>query len=99
MELYVKDGFDEKILDAIMEKKARLILDATSIQDVRELSNPPKPYYDGSKWMCSKNSVPEEEMIWWSKASLRALLSSEAVERYAELFKQFYGMSVDELMG
>lgn len=33
------------------------------------------------------------------KTSLRAPLSSEAVERYAELFKQFYGMSVDELMG
>lgn len=89
----------KKILDAIMEKKARMILDATSIQDVRELSNPPKPYYDGNKWICSKNSVPEEEMIWWSKTSLRAPLSSEAVERYAELFKQFYGMSVDELMG
>lgn len=99
LELYAKDGFDEKILDAIMEKKARLILDATSVQDVRELSNPPKPYYDGSKWTCSKNSVPEEEMIWWSKTSLRAPLSSEAVERYAELFKQFYGISADELMG
>ena len=57
----------KRILDAIMEKKARLILNAISIQDVLELSNPPKPYYDGGKWMCSKNSVPEEEMIWWTK--------------------------------
>lgn len=99
LESYAKDGFDEKILDTIMQKKARLILDAASIQDIREISNPPKPYYDGNKWAYFPNSVPEEEMIWWSKISLIAPLAPHAVKRYAELFKQFYGMSVDELMG
>lgn len=98
LELYAKDGFDEKILDAIMEKKARLILDATSVQDIQELSMPPKPYYDGNKWFFSKNSVPEEEMVLWSKISQKAPLTSEAAKRYEELFEQFYGMSVDEMM-
>lgn len=99
VELYARDGFDEKILDAIMEKKSRMILDATTVKDIRELSEPPKPFYTGNGWAVSKNSVPEEEMIWWSKASERAPLMREAVERYAELFRQFYGKSVDELMG
>lgn len=99
IEIYAKDGFSEKILDAIMEKKARMILDAKTVKDVRELSEPPKPYYTGNGWAVSRNSVPEEEMVLWSKASLRAPLTQEATERYMELFKQFYGKSVDELTG
>lgn len=99
VEVYARDGFDEKILDAIMEKKSRMILDATTVKDIRELGEPPKPSYTGNRWVASKNSVPEEEMVWWSKASERAPLMREAVERYMELFKQFYGKSADELMG
>lgn len=98
VETYAKDGFERRIVDTIMEKKSKMILDATSVNDVRELSVPPKPYYNGNKWLSSKNSVPEEEMVWWSKVSLRAPLVSEAVKRYEELFEQFYGVSVDEIM-
>lgn len=97
LESYARDGFDERILDAIMEKKSRMILGSTSISDIRELSEPPKPYYTGNTWSVSKNSVPEEEMIWWSKASERSPLMREAVERYMDLFKQFYGKGVDDI--
>ena len=62
-ELYARDGFDEKILDVIMEKKSRMILDAKTIKDVQELSEPPEPHYTGNGWVVSENSVPEEEMI------------------------------------
>lgn len=65
LELYASEGFDEKILDAIMEKKSAMILDATSVKDIREISEPPTPYYTGNTWVASENSVPEEEMIWW----------------------------------
>lgn len=98
VEWYAKDGFIDPIVDTIMEKKAQMILDATSVKDVRELSEPPKPQYDGNKWHSSKNSVPEEEMVWWSKTSLKAPLAYEAVKRYQELFKQFFGADVDEIM-
>ena len=99
LEYYAKDGFSEQILDTIMEKKAKLILDATTIKDINEIAEPPKPQYDGNKWWSNKNSVPEEEMIWWSKASLRAPLSYEATMRYMELFKNFYGKSIHEIIG
>jgi len=98
VEWYAKDGFMGRLLDTIMEKKAKMILDATSIKNVRELADPPKPQYDGNKWHTSPNSVPEEEMVWWSKVSLRAPLAYEAVKRYEELFEQFYGVSVDEII-
>lgn len=91
LELYSKEHFDERLLDAIMEKKAQLILNATSVKDIREIGEPQRPNYDGNKWIISPNSVPEEEMIWWSKASEKAPLMREAVERYMELFRQFYG--------
>lgn len=97
---YAKENYDEKILDSIMAKKAEMILKATTVKDIREITAPPKPRYDGGKWYPSPNSVPEEEMILWSIASLRAggPLRHEAVERYMELFKDFYGKSVDELL-
>lgn len=99
LELYASEGFDEKILDAIMEKKSKMILDATSVKDIRELSGPPKPYYTGNAWVASINSVPEEEMVWWSKASLKAPLSQEATERYMKLFRDFYGSKADKILG
>ena len=97
---YAKEGFDEKILDSIMAKKTEMILKADTMRDIREITAPPKPRYDGRKWYASPNSVPEEEMILWSIASLRAggPLRHEAVERYMELFKDFYGKTVDELL-
>lgn len=99
LELYASEGFDEKILDAIMEKKSAMILGATSVKDIREISEPPKPYCTGNTWVASENSVPEEEMIWWSKASLKAPLSQEATERYIELFRNFYGSGADKILG
>lgn len=97
---YEKENYDEKILDSIMAKKAKMILKATTVKDIREIAAIPRPRYDGRKWYTSPYSVPEEEMILWSIASLRAggPLKPEAIERYMELFKGFYGKSVDELL-
>lgn len=97
LEYYAKDGFSEHILDIIMEKKARLILDATTIKDINEIAEPPKPQYDGNKWWSSKNTVPEEELIWWSKASLKAPLNYEATMRYMKLIEDFFGKRIDDI--
>lgn len=94
---YSMDGFMREIVDTIMEKKAKLILAATTVKDVRELSLPPKPYFDGAKWHISKNSVPEEEMVLWSLTSMSAPLTAEATRRYEELFKQFFGVSISDI--
>lgn len=98
LEYYEAQFFDGAILDAIMEKKAKMILGTTNIQDIRALGNPPTPCYDGNSFSTAKNSVPEEEMIWWSMASQRAPLVHKAFERYMELLKAFYGKSIDEII-
>lgn len=95
---YAKENFDEKILDSIMAKKAEMILQAATVKDIREITAPPKPKYNGGKWYTSPNSVPEEEMILWSITSLKAPLSQEAFERYKELFEAFYRKGIDELL-
>ena len=74
-----------------------MILDATSIDDIREIANPPKIRFGGNRWIASKNSVPEEEMILWSKALEHGQLSEEGFKRYFELFEQFYGKRIDEI--
>lgn len=97
VEWYARDGIDERLVDTIMEKKAELILRAKSIQDVWEIADPPKPEFDGNTWIISKNSVPEEELIWWLKTSMRAPLIHTAVQRCMKLFEDFYGKSIDDI--
>jgi len=88
---YEAENFDRALIDAIMEKKAKMILEATTMGAIHEIAGLPKPRYDGVEWYTSKYSVPEEELILWSLASSKAPLIPEAVERYLTLFKQVYG--------
>lgn len=96
LESYASRGFDERILDVIMEKKAKMILEATKVSDVREIAIPKAPEFLGDGWSVSRFSVPEEEMIWWSMTSLKGPLNGPANKRFMELFKDFYGHSPDE---
>lgn len=94
---YAEDGFDNKILNTIMEKKADSILRVTSAADLHELSRPPRPRYIGSKWYISNNSIPEEELICWSLASQHAVLNHEIAMRFRKLFETVYGKDIDDL--
>lgn len=98
LELYASEGFDEDVLDVIMQKKGQMILSSQSLKDIRELGNPPRPHYDGKDWVV-KNYVPEEEMIWWAKASLHRTLGRRARTRYLQLIKEFYGKSSEIIFG
>lgn len=97
LESYASRGIDNRILDVIMEKKAKMILEATKVSDVRDIAIPKAPEFLGDGWSVSRFSVPEEEMIWWSMTSLKGPLNEPANKRFTELFKGFYGHSPDEL--
>lgn len=96
LESYASRSFDERLLDVIMEKKAKMILEATKVSDIREIATPKAPEFLGDGWSVSRFSVPEEEMIWWSMTSLKGPLNEPANKRFMELFKDFYGHSPDE---
>lgn len=85
---YRKDCYDERILKAIYTKKKKLIEEANTCAELKDIMSGPKPFDD------SGISVPEEEMIMWSKASLVAPLNHLATERYIALVKNVYGKDV-----
>lgn len=85
---YKKLGYLPKLLCAIADQKCRYIMTVTTKADAEQIVKPGDPRFDGVKFVPGKYSVPEEEMIYWSEASLQAPLSMKACDRYLELFKQ-----------
>ena len=87
---YQKCGYIPKLLNAIAEKKCEHILTITSKTEMERLLKPPCPHYDGNRFWPDKYSIPEEEMICWSEASLRTPLSEVGCKRYMELCRQVF---------
>ena len=88
---YLRKGFDERIVTTICEKKIAFILEATSKREIELILSPPKPHYNYSEIVPgNRYSIPEEELLMWSLASLVGLLNQKGVERFMELFQQIY---------
>lgn len=85
---YQQHGYMPKLLCAIAEKKCKRILTIHTKAEMERLLKPKCPYYDGNRFQPDEYSVPEEELICWSEASLRAPLNEAGFNRYMELFRQ-----------
>lgn len=85
---YQQHGYMPKLLCAIAEKKCERILAIHTKAEMERLVKPQCPYYDGNRFRPDEYSVPEEELICWSEASLRAPLNEAGFNRYMELFRQ-----------
>lgn len=59
----------------------------SSYIDTDKILKPQFPYYNGNRFVPDKYSVPEEELICWSEASMIAPLNDVAFQRYMELFR------------
>lgn len=88
---YAKEGIRKDLVDTIMEKKIALILKAKTGVEVEKAAKPPQPRYTGAAWIEDPFTVPEEELVIWSCASLRAPLTGPGYERYSSLFEQVFG--------
>ena len=90
---YREKGIRNDVIHAVFEKRMALIMKADTVKELNKIMEEPKPYYNGSGFVASEYSVPEEEMILWSFASLNGggPLNQPAQERYISLFKQFFG--------
>ncbi len=86
-EMQIRDD----IVDVIMKKKRKMILDATTVQELKCICAEPKPYYTGNQFKASKYCIPEEELIAWSCTSLHAPLNAAGFNRYMQLFKEVFG--------
>ena len=88
---YRERGIRNDLVHTVFEKRLQLIRDAKTVQTLKEIQSEPKPRYNGGRFFPGPACVPEEEMIYWSLASLQAPLVSEALNRYMELFQATFG--------
>lgn len=71
---YRGQGIRNDLVHIVMEKRLKLIAEAATVKELREIEAEPKPRYTGNGFAASTFSVPEDEMIVWSLTSLKAPL-------------------------
>ena len=87
---YDKRGYSAKLLNSIGEKKGAMIMSADSKTELNKILRPKTPHYDGVHFVSDWYLLPEEELICWSEASLRAPLNEAGYRRYMELFRRVF---------
>lgn len=97
LDYYRKLGYVERLIEGIAEKRAAMIMKATTKTEMDRVMKPRAPRYDGGKFVPDEYNIPEEEMIAWSMASLQAPLSNIGMQRYMELFREFFPKESKEL--
>lgn len=89
---YEKDGFLPELVETIFCKKAVFIMKATMKAELEEIVKPSIPRYSGGIFYPGNPyHVEEEELILWSKTSLKAPLIPQGYKRYQELFEKYIG--------
>lgn len=95
---YGEMGFRPDLVLTVLQKKAALLKEATTIKAVEKLKEPSAPNYHrySGRFETDETWIAEEELIQWSLASLRAPLSHDAFERYVDLGAKILGIDVRE---
>ena len=96
---YRSHGIRNDLVHMVVEKRLKLIAEATAVQELKEIEAEPKPRYTGNGFVSGKFSVPEEEMIIWSLTSLKAPLVSAGFDRDMALFQQVFGTTPQSACG
>ena len=92
-------SFHVVLLCGIAEKKGDMILNAKSKTELQSIMHPKAPYFNGREFQSGPYLTPEEELICWSEASLRAPLNSAGYERFKQLFQEVLPEEAAELWG
>ena len=89
---YEEDGVLPELVETVFCKKADFIMKAKTKAELEEIVKPSIPRYSGGNFYPgSLYHVEEEELILWSKISLKAPLISQGYKRYQELFEKYIG--------
>lgn len=80
-----QDGYVEKLLAGIAQKKGKMILSVTSKTEMSKLLHPSGPYYDGNRFIAGPYLTPEEELIAWLKAYEHVPYLRNGFQRVREL--------------
>ena len=87
---YEEDGFLPELVETVFCKKADFIMEAKTKAELEEIVKPSIPRYSGGTFYPGNSyHVEEEELILWSKTSLKAPLIPQGYKRYQELFEKY----------
>ena len=87
---YEEEGFLPELVETVFCKKADFIMKAKTKTELEEIAKPSTPRYSGGAFYPgSPYHVEEEELILWSKTSLKAPLIPQGYKRYQELFEEY----------
>lgn len=81
------------------QKKSRIIREAESISQLKEMVKPCGPYCSGGEFRPGPYHVPEEELLIWSELSLEMVLNSAGYKRYAQLFMELFPEEGETIFG
>ena len=95
---YRSRGFLPHLIHCVFAKKMKMISEATTVKDLRAVSDVPKPHYNGNRVIPSDFSVPEEEIMIWSLTSELGPLNDAGFRRYMELFEDLFGIDEETLV-
>jgi hypothetical protein len=88
---YNSEGFQDDLLQTIVDKKTNFICNAVSKSELNEILEPPKVHYDYNKISpVGKFHILEEELIYWSMTTAKVPLVEYGYDRYLEVFKQIF---------
>lgn len=87
---YEELGYVENLISKIAEKKISMIMQITSKEEKDKVIKSKCPKFNGNKFIPDKYNIPEEELICWSEASLKAPLNETGFNRYMELFRKIF---------
>ena len=87
---YEGEKFLPELVETVFCKKADFIMRAKTKAELEEIIKPSSPRYSGGIFYPGNPyHVEEEELILWSKTSLKAPLISQGYKRYQELFEKY----------
>lgn len=95
---YRSRGFLPHLIHCVFAKKMKMISEATTVKELRAVSDVPKPHYNGNRGIPSDFSVPEEEIMIWSLTTELGPLNDAGFRRYMELFEELFGIDEETLM-
>ena len=95
---YSERGYQDKLINAIAEKKSEMIMRTTTKAEMEKVLHAPAPHYTGAGFVTDQYCVPEEELIGWSETSLRGPLIPAGLKRYMELFQSIFPEETHSIM-
>ena len=95
---YSERGYQDKLINAIAEKKSEMIMRTTTKAEMEKVLHAPAPHYTGARFVTDQYCVPEEKLIGWSETSLRGPLIPAGLKRYMELFKLVFPEETHSVM-